>query len=59
MKSLYLYQLILFGLIIDPPSPKKKKETKNSLKLAHKQNTHNKCNLAKCTLEGDLEVEVD
>lgn len=56
MKSLYLYQLILFGLIIDPPSPKKKKETKNSLKLAHKQNTHNKCNLAKCTLEGDLEV---
>lgn len=27
---------------------KKKKETKNSLKLAHKQNTHNKCNLAKC-----------
>lgn len=55
MKSLYLYQLILFGLIIDPPSPKKK-ETKNSLKLAHKQNTHNKCNLAKCTLEGDLEV---
>lgn len=58
MKSLYLYQLILFGLIIDPPSPKKK-ETKNSLKLAHKQNTHNKCNLAKCRLEGDLEVEVD
>lgn len=28
MKSLYLYQLILFGLIIDPPSPKKKKKQK-------------------------------
>lgn len=28
MKSLYLYQLILFGLIIDPPSPKKKKRNK-------------------------------
>lgn len=49
MKSLYLYQLILFGLIIDPPSPKKKRNKKFP----------KTCTLAKCTLEGDLEVEVD
>lgn len=48
-----------FYLIPPPPKKKKEKKQKKSLKLAHKQNTHNKCNLAKCTLEGDLEVEVD
>lgn len=43
MKSLYLYQLILFGLIIDPlhppPPPKKRKET-IKIPQTHTQTKH-------------------
>lgn len=62
IKTLYLHQLNLYRLITESPPPPKKKKKNERKKIRHKQKHQREmqpCYICKCTLEGDLEVEVD